>query len=72
MTSDEDAIRAIDKQTLIIHGREDQVIPKENTYKLSSLIDKSQLHIFGRCGHWIQIEHTERFNRLSTDFLLES
>ena len=71
ISSKEEDIRAIDKETLIIHGREDRVIPKGNAHKLFSLIQHSQLHIYGRCGHWTQIEHTKRFNRLVTDFLLE-
>lgn len=72
MTSDEKDIAAIDKKTLIIHGREDHVIPVENAYKLFSLINNSQLHVFGQCGHWTQIEHTDRFNRLVNDFLFEN
>ena len=72
MESKEEDIRSIEKNTLIIHGREDKVIPKENAYKLFSLIQKSQLHLFGRCGHWTQIEHTERFNKLVINFLSEN
>lgn len=71
MTTPEDKIRAINQETLIIHGREDQVIPLETSLKLHQLIDRSQLHVFGRCGHWTQIEHTARFCRLATDFFLE-
>lgn len=71
MESTESDIRVIKKDTLIIHGREDKVIPCENAYKLFSLIEKSQLHVFGQCGHWTQIEHTQRFNTLVSDFLSE-
>ena len=38
---------------------------------LAELINRSQLHVFGRCGHWTQIEHTARFNRLVGDFFAE-
>lgn len=72
MRSDEQAIRNIEKQTLIIHGREDQVIPLSTSLKLLELIPRSQLHVFGECGHWTQIEHTRRFNALTTDFFLEA
>lgn len=72
MASPEDRIREIPHETLIIHGREDRVIPFENSLKLFHLIDRSQLHGFGRCGHWTQIEHADRFNRLVTDFFLEA
>lgn len=71
MISDEMDIRAINKETLIIHGREDKLIPKENAYRLFSLINKSQLHVFGRCGHWTQIEYADRFNQLLINFLSE-
>ncbi len=57
--------------TLIIHGREDQVIPVENSLRLFRLIPDAQLHIFGRCGHWTQIEHTARFVTLVDNFLAE-
>jgi len=71
LASPEPAIRGIDKETLVVHGRDDQVIPLANALRLHELIDRSQLHVFGRCGHWSQIEHSRRFNRLVGDFLAE-
>ncbi|WP_421842215.1 alpha/beta fold hydrolase [Marinobacter algicola] len=71
MVTSDDRIRGIEQETLIVHGREDQVIPVETSQKLHQLIDRSQLHLFGRCGHWTQIEHNARFCRLATDFFLE-
>ena len=70
-SSDKD-IAAIDKETLIIHGREDKVIPLETSLRLSQLISRSQLHVFGRCGHWTQIEHSARFAQLVSNFLAEA
>lgn len=70
MASDEKDIANIDKEVLIIHGRDDKVIPFENSTRLHSLIEKSQLHGFGQCGHWSQIEHKDRFNKLLEDFFL--
>ncbi len=71
MASDEEAIRQLPHETLIIHGREDRVIPFEVSLRLFQLIDRAQLHGFGRCGHWTQIEHAQRFNELVKDFFLE-
>lgn len=71
MASPEEAVRIIPHETLIVHGREDQVIPLSNAYKLLELIPNAQLHVFGRCGHWTQIEHSSRFNRLLLDFFEE-
>ena len=61
-------IRGIKAKTLIVHGRDDQVIPLQNSYRLHELIDDSQLHVFGRCGHWTQIEYAETFNQLLQTF----
>ena len=66
-----DEISAITAPTLIVHGRDDRVIPPSNATDLLALIDDSQAHIFGRCGHWTQIEHADAFNRLVIDFLSE-
>jgi 2-hydroxymuconate-semialdehyde hydrolase len=72
LASREEDLRALQKDTLIIHGREDQVLPLSASLKLFELISKSQLHVFGQCGHWTQIEHASRFTNLVTDFLLEA
>ncbi len=71
MASREDDIRALPHETLVIHGRDDQVIPLSTSTTLAQLISRSQLHVFGRCGHWTQIEHTARFVRLVADFFAE-
>jgi len=71
LASKEESIRRLPHETLVLHGREDEVIPLEVSYKLAELIDRAQLHVFGRCGHWTQIEHADRFARLVNDFLLE-
>ena len=72
MASDPAQISAIQQPTLIIHGREDRIIPPQASHQLFSLIPNSQLHVFGNCGHWTQIEHNRRFNQLVEDFLTES
>jgi len=71
MSSPENGIRGIGSETLIVHGRDDEVIPMGTSLKLNTLIDNSQLHVFGRCGHWTQIEHSSRFNKLVMDFFSE-
>jgi 2-hydroxymuconate-semialdehyde hydrolase len=72
MASRQADIRRIAHETLVIHGREDQVIPLSNSLTLADWIPRSQLHVFGRCGHWTQIEHSARFARLVGDFLAEA
>lgn len=72
LASRDEDIRALPHETLIIHGREDQVVPLTNSIQLSQFIPRSQLHVFGRCGHWTQIEHAARFARQVEDFLAEA
>lgn len=72
MCSAEAAIRALPHDTLVVHGRDDQVIPLSTSLTLAQWIPKSQLHVFGQCGHWTQIEHTARFNQLISNFFDEA
>lgn len=72
LSSAEADISAIPHETLLVHGREDRVIPLDSSIRLSSLISRAQLHVFGRCGHWTQIEQGARFVRLVDDFLGEA
>ncbi len=72
MTSPEAAIRALPHHTLVVHGREDRVIPLGNSLTLAQWIERSQLHVYGQCGHWTQIEHATRFTRLVENFLAEA
>lgn len=72
LASREEDIRALPRETLVIHGREDQVLPLSNSLLLAQWIDRSQLHVFGRCGHWTQFEHAARFVLLVENFLAES
>jgi 2-hydroxymuconate-semialdehyde hydrolase len=71
MASREEDIRAIPHETLVIHGREDMVIPVTNSLTLAHWIARAQLHLFGRCGHWTQIEHAARFAQLVSNFFTE-
>ena len=71
MTTPDDEIRKLTNRTLIVHGREDQVIPLETSLNLEQLIDNADLSVFSHCGHWSMIERTADFNRLVRDFFLE-
>ena len=68
----ESDVSSITAPTLIFHGREDRVIPLATSLRLLELIPEAQLHVFGNCGHWTQIEHAAEFNRLLRDFLLDT
>lgn len=69
LTHPVEAVAGITAPTLIVHGREDQVIPLATSLRMLELIGDAQLHVFGRCGHWTQIEHADAFASLVRDFL---
>ncbi|MEX0405286.1 alpha/beta hydrolase [Aquibium sp. LZ166] len=70
MATPEDMVAALPNRALIIHGREDRVVPLEVSFRFHQLLKHSELHVFGECGHWTQIEKKDRFNKLITDFFL--
>ncbi len=69
LAAPEERLRAIEQEVLMIHGRDDRIVPLESSLRLHALIPKSELHVFGQCGHWTQIEKKDRFARLVEDFL---
>lgn len=55
---------------LLVHGRDDKVIPlKETSYRLALALPNAQLHVFPECGHWVQIEKTKEFAGQVIEFL---
>jgi len=62
-------IQAIGHPVLVVHGRDDRVIPLEASLRLHELLPDSELHVFGRCGHWVQIEAADRFVDVVQGFL---
>ena len=69
LASDPGQIGALRHPALVIHGREDEVIPPEAGKRLFDLIPNAELHMFGKCGHWTQIEKSAAFNRLVVEFV---
>lgn len=72
LATPEEQLAALPHEALVVHGREDRIVPVESSHRLSRLIPRTQLHVFARCGHWTQIEQQARFNRLITDFFAEA
>jgi pimeloyl-ACP methyl ester carboxylesterase len=69
MTIPEQELRDLKHQTLLIHGREDQVIPLDASLRLLQLIDNAELHVWGHCGHWTQIERQHEFTHQLLGFI---
>jgi 2-hydroxymuconate-semialdehyde hydrolase/2-hydroxy-6-oxo-octa-2,4-dienoate hydrolase len=65
----EDEVRAVGIPTLLIHGREDKVVPVQVSVTMLGLLPNADLHVFSRCGHWTQIERADEFSALVSDYL---
>jgi 4,5:9,10-diseco-3-hydroxy-5,9,17-trioxoandrosta-1(10),2-diene-4-oate hydrolase len=57
------------QRVLLVWGREDRVNPLDGALLALKNIPRAQLHVFGHCGHWAQLEKFDEFNRLALDFL---
>lgn len=67
----DETLKTIDHETLLVHGREDKVVPVENSLRLIHLLPNADLHIFGKTGHWTQIEKSDEFSTLVKNFIQE-
>jgi len=50
-------------------GVNDQFNPVGGTMKLMDNCPQARMVLVNRCGHWVQVEHREMFNRNCIDFL---
>jgi 2-hydroxymuconate-semialdehyde hydrolase len=62
------ALRRMDHAVLLVHGRDDKIVPLETSLYLLQHLPKVQLHVFGQCSHWTQIEFARNFNQLLAQF----
>lgn len=65
-------VHRIKAPTLLLWGRDDRTITLDGAQLMLKQIPDVQLHVFGRCGHWVQVERQAEFERLVRDFLKEA
>lgn len=65
----EDYIARVTQPTLIVHGKNDAVVPLEAAYDFLRLIPQSWGYIVPECGHWAMIEHPDDFARGTLAFI---
>ncbi len=56
-------------EVLLLWGREDRVNPLDGALLALKQLKRAQLHVFGGCGHWVQLEKFDEFNELCLRFL---
>jgi 4,5:9,10-diseco-3-hydroxy-5,9,17-trioxoandrosta-1(10),2-diene-4-oate hydrolase len=57
--------------TLLVWGRDDHFNPVDCALYPLRYMPDAQLHVFGRCGHWAQVEHRSDFDAVILDFLAD-
>jgi 2-hydroxymuconate-semialdehyde hydrolase len=62
------ALRRMTQPVLLVHGRDDQIVPPATSLHLLQHLPRVQLHVFGQCSHWTQIEYAKPFNQLVAQF----
>lgn len=50
-------------------GSNDRFNPVEGVFKFLDKAPEARFLMLNRCGHWVQVEHTDLFNRTCIDFL---
>ena len=64
-----DELAGITAPVMLLHGRDDRIVPSDDGSRLAALLPHADLHVLGGTGHWLQIERAETVNALVTDFL---
>lgn len=65
-------LSAVKQPTLIVWGREDELIPLEHGERYKKEIQGSQLFVIDKCGHVPQIERADIFNPALLKFLSDT
>ncbi|MGQ4597942.1 alpha/beta fold hydrolase [Nocardia sp. R6R-6] len=68
---DEREIAGVGVPTLVVSGREDAVVPLDQSVQFHRLIKNSSLYSIPECGHWAMIEHPIEFSEITTRFIRE-
>lgn len=62
-------LRVLPHDVLLVHGRDDRVVPLDTSLALADVLPNTRLAIYPRCGHWVQIERRVEFAELVAAFL---
>lgn len=66
---DPERLKKLTIPVLLVHGREDKVIPSSRSVELHQLIPNADLLMLANCGHWSQVERAADFNSSVLNFI---
>ncbi len=59
----------LEMPVLIASGSEDRILPAKHAHRAGKADPRTDVHVFGSCGHMPHMERAEDFNALTLDFL---
>jgi len=62
-------LNKITAPTLLLWGRDDRTITLDGAQMMLKNIPNVQMHVFGKCGHWVQLERQREFEAQVLGFL---
>jgi 4,5:9,10-diseco-3-hydroxy-5,9,17-trioxoandrosta-1(10),2-diene-4-oate hydrolase len=62
-------VHKITAPTLVTWGRDDRMLPYEQSVFGYRRMPNAELHVFSGCGHWAQVERKADFERVAIEFL---
>ena len=65
----EEKLPEIHTSTLLIWGKHDRVVPPKLGQRMVELLPNARLEVFEKCGHWVQVEQSRKFNQLVVEFM---
>ncbi|QCS44180.1 alpha/beta fold hydrolase [Natrinema versiforme] len=64
-----DDLESLSVPTLLVHGKQDPLVPVEWSIRAAEKIPNSELELIDDCGHWTPRERPERFNERLREWL---
>ncbi|MEK6443874.1 alpha/beta fold hydrolase [Pseudonocardia sp. T1-2H] len=64
-----DEIKRVKTRTLVVNGKDDEVVPIANAYKFLELLENSTGYLMPHCRHWAMIEYPDIFSSVALDFI---
>ncbi len=58
-----------EKPLLVVCGEKDSVVTEQKAIALSHLAPNGELHVMAGCGHYMNMERPDEFNRVIADFV---
>ncbi|SEQ80921.1 alpha/beta fold hydrolase [Natrinema salaciae] len=64
-----DELESLSVPTLLVHGKQDPLVPVEWSIRAATLIPDAELDLIDDCGHWTPRERPDRFNESLRNWL---